>query len=139
MSVYHYFSRQWGADSSKDVFEKTSKATNVPINMVKDIKRQASECRNEPFSSSVQCRKRLRIRGNLENFHKECIRKEILSFHERELPTLDALLQRVKQDPVKFGGGKTTLWKVVKELGFPHKKVTSVRAILMEREDIVVA
>lgn len=140
MSVYRYFSAQWGAASSDEVIEKTSKATEVPVNTVKKIKRQASECGHVPFSSPAHPRKRLRVRGKLDNFEKEVIRKEILSFYERgELPTLSGLLERVKQDPVKFEGGRTTLWKIVRDLGFRYKKVTSGRAILMEREDIVVA
>ncbi|KAG0714021.1 hypothetical protein GWK47_014949 [Chionoecetes opilio] len=140
MSVYRYFSAQWGAETSTEVIKKTAKATEVPVNSVKNIKRQSSECGHELFCSPVHHAKRLRVRGKLDNFEKECIRKEILSFYERgELPTLDAVLERVQEDPVAFEGRRTTLWKAVKEMGFRYKKVTSGRAILVEREDIVVA
>lgn len=140
MNIYRYFSSQWGAESNAEVIEKTSKATGVPVNTVKKIKRQATESGQDLFSSPVHHGKRLRVRGELDDFDKECIRKEILSFYDRgELPTLKTLLEKVKQDPVNFEGGRTTLWKVVKQLGFRYKKVTSGRAILMNREDIVVA
>ncbi|XP_064091958.1 uncharacterized protein LOC135205384 isoform X2 [Macrobrachium nipponense] len=140
MNVHRYFSSQWGADSRNEVFEKTAKATGVPTNTVKKIKRQSSECGNVPFASPVYPRKRIRVKDKVDSFENECIRKENLSFYERgELPTLDALLEKVKEDPVKFNGGRTTLWKIVRGLGFRYKKVTSGRAILMKRDDIVAA
>ena len=141
MSVYRYFSRQWGGESVAEVMEKTSQATEVPRETIKKIKRQASKLGpDESFSSPVGPHKRIRIMRKLDSFEKECIRKEILAFYERgELPTLDELLRRVKEEPIKFEGGRTTLWTAVREMGFRYKKVTSGRAILMEREDIVVA
>ncbi|KAK4320060.1 hypothetical protein Pmani_009049 [Petrolisthes manimaculis] len=138
-NVYRYFSAQWGGDSSAEVLEKTAKATNVSVKTVRRVQRQASECDPNPITSPVYHPKKLRVRIKLDDFDKECIRKEVLSFYERgEIPTVDALLERVREEPVKFEGGKTTLWKVIREIGFKYAKVRSGRAILMEREDIVV-
>ncbi|KAK3886425.1 hypothetical protein Pcinc_009429 [Petrolisthes cinctipes] len=138
-NVYRYFSAQWGGDSSTEVLEKTAKATQVSEKTVKRIKRQASECDPNPLSSPVYCPKKLHVRYRLDAFDKECIRNEVLSFYERgEIPTIDDLLDRVREEPVKFEGGKTTLWKVMREIEFKYAKVRSGKAILMEREDIVV-
>lgn len=49
------------------------------------------------------------------------------------------LIKKVTQPPINFSGGKTTLWSVIRELGFRYKKFTSGRAILMERHNIVVS
>ncbi|KAK4307375.1 hypothetical protein Pmani_020894 [Petrolisthes manimaculis] len=138
-NVYRYFSAQWGGDSSAEVLEKTAKATHVSVKTVRRVQRQASECDPNPITSPVYHPKKLRVRIKLDDFDKECIRKEVLSFYERgEIPTVDALLERVREEPVKFEGGKTTLWKVIREIGFKYAKLRSGRAILMEREDIVV-
>lgn len=138
LNVYHFFRGQWGTDSSSEVVEKTSKATDVSVSTVKRIRQEAARHGGSILPSPVQQSKRVRLRGNIDSFDKDCIRKEILSFYERgELPTLSALLEKVKEEPVNYHGGKTTLWKIVRELGFRHKKVTSGRAILMERGDIV--
>ena len=83
MSVYRYFSRDWGGESITEVMKKTSKATEVPLNTIKKIKRQASERGpDEPFSSPEGLHKRIRVTNKLDNFEKECIRKEILAFYE---------------------------------------------------------
>lgn len=59
------------------------------------------------------------MKDKVDSFENECIRNEILSFYKRgELPTLDALLEKLKEDPVKLNGGRTTLWKIVRGLGF---------------------
>ena len=52
----------------------------------------------------------------------EAIRKEVHAFYGRkEYPTLDSLLGVLK-DKNLFQGGRTTLWKVLREMGFRHKK-----------------
>lgn len=106
---------------------------------VQRIVRQGSECAPNPISSPVYRAKKLRVRDKLDNFDKECIRKEVLSFYDRgEIPTVDALLEKIREEPVNFEGGTTTLWKIMREIGFKYGKVRSGRAILMERDDIVV-
>ncbi|KAK3883463.1 hypothetical protein Pcinc_012239 [Petrolisthes cinctipes] len=109
-NVYRYFSAQWGGDSSTEVLEKTAKATHVSEKTVKRIKRQASECDPNPLSSPVYCPKKLHVRYKLDAFDKECIRNEVLSFYERgEIPTIDDLLDRVREEPVKFEEAKVVL------------------------------
>ncbi|KAK4325758.1 hypothetical protein Pmani_003701 [Petrolisthes manimaculis] len=55
----------------------------------------------------------------IDNFDQQCIRKETLSFYERgELPKIDSLLKYVREPPVNYCGGRSTLWKIVRKLGF---------------------
>ena len=80
------------------------------------------------------------ILGTIDEFDKEAIRREILAYYERgELPTLDSLLQAVKKPPISFKGGRASLWRLIKSIGFRYKKHCTNRAILMERSDIVAA
>ncbi|KAK3890687.1 hypothetical protein Pcinc_005381 [Petrolisthes cinctipes] len=97
--------------------EKTAKATQLSEKWVKRIRRQASECNPNPFSSPVYCPKKLCVRDKLDDFDKKCIRYEVLS---REIPTIEALLERVRDEPVKFEGRKTTPWKVMREIRFKY-------------------
>ena len=58
----------------------------------------------------------------LDDFNVEAICKEVHAFYGRkEYPTLDSLLGVLK-DKNLFQGGHTTLWKVLREMGFHHKK-----------------
>ena len=78
-----------------------------------------------------------RVLGAIDDFDKEAIRREILSFYERgELPTLDSLLEIIKEPPPNFKGGGTSLWTLLKSMGFKYKKhcnssVPATRALIM--------
>ena len=57
----------------------------------------------------------------LDDFNVEAIRNEVHAFYGRkEYPTLDSLLGALK-DKNLFQGGCTTLWKVLREMGFRHQ------------------
>lgn len=78
------------------------------------------------------------VMDKIDGFDEACIRREILAFYERgELPTLDTVLNKVKES-IDFPGGRSSLHKIIKKIGFKFNKVQSGRYCLMEREDIVV-
>ena len=54
----------------------------------------------------------------------------------KEVPTLGKLLAELRID-INFSGGRTTLWKIIRQIGFRFKKCGSKRKLLMERYDIV--
>ena len=63
-----------------------------------------------------------RVQIVLDDFNVEAIRKEVHAFYGRkEYPILDSLLGVLK-DKNLFQGGRTTLWKVLCDMGFHHKK-----------------
>lgn len=77
--------------------------------------------------------------GSVDDSAKGCIRREALSFYERnELPTVDNLLIRVRRPPVSVIGAYSSLLKLLKQLNFKFKKIESGRRILMERNNNVV-
>ena len=63
------------------------------------------------------------VLDGVEDFDKECIRRIIASFYERgEIPTLDAILELVKEEPVNFKGKRSTLHTLLKKMDFVFKK-----------------
>ena len=41
-------------------------------------------------------------------------------YHEKKYPMLNSLLQAVKEKGL-FGGGRATLWRILRKMGFKHK------------------
>lgn len=74
----------------------------------------------------------------LDDFDLCAIRNKIHEMYtvRKEVPTLGKLLVQLKTD-INFPGGRTTLWKIIRQIGFRFKKCKSNRKLLMERHDIV--
>lgn len=71
---------------------------------------------------------------------RKCKRREILSFYARgEILITEAILAKVKEAPVCFPGGSTSLQKIMTKTGFRYGKIEGGRRILMERQDTVAA
>ncbi|MPC88965.1 hypothetical protein E2C01_083892 [Portunus trituberculatus] len=80
------------------------------------------------------------VLDSVDSFDEAYIRRIILTFYEKgEIPTFKNILTKVKEAPVNFEGFLTSLYKVIKRIGFSYKKVESGRKIIMERDDIVFA
>lgn len=140
MNIREYIAQQGRCLSVTEIDEETARAVGVCVRTVRAVKQQASKCHPHPITSPPQRATPSCIFKRLDEFDKQAIRKEILSFYDRgELPTLDKLLKKVKQDPLNFRGSRTILWTVIRELGFRFKKFSSGSRILMERHDIVSA
>lgn len=139
-NVHQYFESEGSCLTAALVIKKTSDATGASERTVRRIK---SEVLLSPdgIIHTPPLRSRLStVVGQTDGFQKDCIRREILSFYERgELPSLTELLKRVKTSPISFSGSRTSLHRVVRQMGFRYKKAESGRRILMEREDIVSA
>lgn len=137
MNVYNYFRHHHERESETDVMIRTAAATGISIRSLQRIKQQhrSGVIKSPPSRTRISP-----VMGALDDFDNDCVRREILSFYERgEIPTVDALLKRVKEPPVSFSGASSSLYKLVKQLGFRYRKVESGRYMLMERNDVVVA
>lgn len=78
---------------------------------------------------------RKRFITGLDEFDESAIRRHILGYYERqEVPTLTKLKASLKGAGL-FNGGITSLWKIVKKLGFIYKKFNS-RKVLMEKPSV---
>ena len=66
----------------------------------------------------------------MDDFDRQAIRRAVHSFYERrEYPTLSSLLEELKSREL-FQVGKSTLHKLLKELGFKYRKNDNKHYIL---------
>ena len=140
MDVLEYFTIGGLFKTSKEITKATAEATKVSERTVKRIKSEKMKSPDGKISSPPPRKRKSTVVDSLDNFEKDCVRRELLSFYERgDIPTLSSLLCKVKEPPINFSGSRSSLYKVVKNLRFVYKKLTSGRMILMERKDIVIA
>ena len=70
-----------------------------------------------------------RVQIQLDDFNVEAICRIVHEFYTRkEYPTLESLLSLLKTRQL-FSGGRTTLWLVLREMGFQYKKHENKRYI----------
>ncbi|XP_064092994.1 uncharacterized protein LOC135205785 isoform X1 [Macrobrachium nipponense] len=135
LNVHHYFRSLNQLECEANLQKKTAAATGVSVQTVEKILNYPEDGRLE---SPPPRKKHSPITGNIEGIEEESIRRVILSFYEcAELPTLECLFERVKEPPFKFTGVKSTLARLVKNLGFCYKTIQGGRTILIEKNDIV--
>ncbi|CAH2087753.1 unnamed protein product [Euphydryas editha] len=74
----------------------------------------------------------------LDDFEMCALRHKIHEFYvvRKELPTLTKILHELRND-IDYKGSRTTLWRIMKKMGFFFKNCHSKRKVLMERHDIV--
>ena len=86
-----------------------------------DVDRVVAEKRKldvDPFPSPSKRYKKTRERVNVDSFDTDAIRRTVHEFYERrEYPTLDKLLQVLKEKEL-FHGGRISLWKLLRKIGF---------------------
>ena len=109
------------------VFERTAKALGVGVRTVYRIE---SEFKTRDVLCTPQSRySKSRVQVLLDDFNVEAIRRIVHEFYtKKEYPTLDNLLSVVKSRDV-FTGGRTTLWQVLREMGFRYRKHENKRYI----------
>lgn len=141
LNVFRYFDNKDKTVLIQEIVRRTSEATNVSQSVINKIRLQGKRSGDGVIRSPLHRNRRATVLGRIDDFDKAAIRREILAFYERgELPTLDLLLRRLREPPVDFRGGSTSLRKLLKSMGFRYKKhCSSSRAILMERPDNVAA
>lgn len=72
----------------------------------------------------------------IDDFDRLVIIRKIHNFYRRkEFPTLDKLLAVLRED-INFRGGRSTLWRFLKSLGFKFKKHDG-RKFLIEKPEVV--
>ena len=110
------------------VLERTAKACGVAVRTVYHVQREVKG------SAGVLCtpEKRYnesRVQIQLDDFDVEAIRRTIHEYYtQKEYPTLESLLAQLKNRDV-FRGGRTTLWLILREMGFRYRKHENKRYI----------
>ncbi|XP_064081216.1 uncharacterized protein LOC135197912 [Macrobrachium nipponense] len=137
LNVHRYFRSLDERECETSVNEKTAAATGVSMSTISLIKRQAKEGRIESPPPRMRCSP---ITGSADGVEEEDIRKAVLSFYERgELPTMDTVMEMLKEPPFRFVGAKTSLRRVIEHLGFRCRRIQGGRVVLIERNAVVAA
>ncbi|XP_068230999.1 uncharacterized protein [Palaemon carinicauda] len=139
MNVYEYFGENAPPHTTiTEQEKKTAAATKVSVRTIQRIKAAMYIPSDGVIYSPEPPIRHSSVMDNLDDFDRECIRREILSFYRRgDLPTINKLLNRIKDPPLNFNASRSSLYKLLKNIGFYFRRTQNGRAILMEREDIV--
>ncbi|XP_031338164.1 uncharacterized protein LOC116167067 [Photinus pyralis] len=120
--------------SKTDKVEFTAKAAGVSIPSVYKILREYTE-EHELHSPKKYYRPRA-ILDNIDSGTKSILRRLLHSFFERnEPPTLSKVLAVLHEDEDLPHLKRTTLWKLIKEIGFRFEK-RSRNSVLKENDEI---
>ena len=130
-SVYAFFEKEKQEQRSllrNQVVKRTAMACGIGTTTVSRLHKNF-QGRKGLLPSSEKRYVESRVQIALDEYNVAAIRKEIHQFYEqKEFPTLDSLLGVHKAKEL-FKGGRTTLWKVVREMGFCYKKHENRRYI----------
>lgn len=131
LNVNSYFEAE-KKKGSPAYLQQPLKRTAVALNVgMRTLNKVRKEYKDEGKIESPLKRFKLDWRSvlNIDDFDTQAIRRTVYEFYSRkELPTLDKLLVAVSDKGI-FEGGRTSLWKLLKEMGFGYKKRDGKRAI----------
>ena len=111
-------------------FSETSILTKVALTTVKDI-----------VTKPIQPRKKRCDSGKLrsiEEADKDLIRRKIYDMYSKQIvPTIDTLKKVLTADETDISCGRTSLWRIVKAMGFKYRTIDK-RQVLMESQRLQV-
>lgn len=89
------------------------------------------------FATRDKNRNKKRHVTELDDFDKAVVRRTAhnVYIHEKKSPTLSAL-RMMLIDSINFKGSRSSLHKILKELGFKWQRTKSNRCVLIEKHDI---
>ena len=92
----------------------------------------------QPIASPPKKHPRVCPVTDVDEFVLSNIRQVIYDLHQTgPNPSLEDMLAEIRKRGREFHGSRTSLWKVVKKLGFKYKKMNN-RLVLLEKPDILV-
>ena len=104
-----------------EVITRTAMATGIGTTTVKMIKKEYYVEHGDFDSTAGKRYKKERFRVYPDDFDREAIRRTVHDFYlNKTYPTLDKLLHVLKDKGI-FKGGRTTLSKVLRSMGFKYK------------------
>ena len=139
-NVYSFFEKESAKTKNKApprLTHKTAEATGYSERTVRRIVSEKSAQSGAAFCSPAKRYKLDRKKIVLDDFDTEALRRAIHEFYsEKKYPTMDSLLSAVKEKGI-FSGERTTLWRVIRKMGFKYKKVNDKRYIYEQPRIIV--
>lgn len=102
--------------------QETATLTQIPLSSVRDIVNKGATQRSKRCDSNViRC---------LDNFDIDVIRREIYEMYRNNfVPTIESLQRRLRANTT-INISKTTVYNVLKELGFHYKKIDRRQCIM---------
>ena len=129
--VYSYFEKQSTKSKSTvppKLCKKTADATGLFERTVNRVVAEKRELEGSCFPSPSKRYKKTRERVIVHDFDTDAIRCTVHQFYEKEYPTLDKLVHVLKEKEL-FEGGRISLWKLLRKMGFRYKKVNDKRYV----------
>ena len=132
VNVHDYFekeSKKSKRGQSPKLAIKTSDATGYCRRSVERVVREKRSLEGAEFPSPSKRYKESREGVIVDDFDVEAIRRTIHGFYsKKEFPTLDKILTEVRRKGL-FTAGRTSLWKLLKKIGFRYKKINDKRYV----------
>ena len=139
-NVYQYFQKETVKNKYRGALKltnRTAEATGYSERTVRRIVTEKTELEGAAFTSPAKCYRGERKRIDPDQFDTEVLRRTVHEFYrEKKYPTLDMLLVAVREKRI-FSGERTTLWKILRKMGFKHKKMNDKRYIYEQARIIV--
>ena len=113
------------------VIDRIASATGIGKTAIKRISKEFQS--KGEFETPKKRYKRSRVRINLDDFSTDIIRREIhAAYTRKEYPTLDSLQKKLLDKQVIYGG-RSTLHKIIREIGFRYKKSADGKLYVYEQ------
>ena len=133
-NVYKYFERESAKTKNRvpsKLMHKTTEATGYGERTVGRIVPEKFAMSGAAFSSPAKRYKIDRKKIMMNDFNTEALWHAVHEFYsEKKYVTMDSLLLVIKEKGI-FNGECTTLWRVMRKMGFKYKKVNDKRYIYM--------
>ena len=132
----------------REVFSQTQTVTGQACSIhPRTVQRICSEARKSidagvlpmelSFESPKKNAPRLKPTTEMDDFNKNIVRRTIQEFYDRgEYPTCQKL-KEILMEKTGYSGSITSLWKILKKLGFKYRRCNDGRKFLLEINDIV--
>lgn len=126
------------------IIERVSEATGVSKRSIRRIKLetaslQSAEGPSTSFSTPKKggCKKRKRPVTDLDDFDTSALRRIVHNFYltEKCLPSVRNVLIKAKRD-LNFSGSRTSLWNILRSIGFRWRNTKNQRKVLVEQHHI---
>ena len=132
LSLYSFFEKEW---QTKRFLVRQDSLNKRVAAALKISVRTVIRVRNGYQDASAKERTR---RKKYDPFTASLIRRRMHRFYaDRTLPTLTMLVDALQTEVDGFNLGRSTVWKILKEIGFRYRASEENRKFVYERTDIV--
>lgn len=118
------------------VVSRAADACQVSERTIARIRKESEAGESNCFTTPGKSHKNPKPVTNIDSFTADAIRRHIYAYYaEKRVPTIRQLLISLNSAQL-YEGGKSSLHKILKALGFAYMKLNN-RVVLLEKPDIV--